>query len=337
MGILFSTCSTRGIDVSQFNGSIDWSKVNCNFAAIREGYGRTIDSKFKYNWQYAKGKVNRIPYWYLDYYSNHNAGTAVSGMSDADWGKEQAENCWNSLKSDPEGIVFLDIENGNGSYAPALSAVANRAQTIAKAFLQRMDELNGKTNGIYCSLGLLDWFGEWFKDRPLWVAWYNEAQTKASVIAAVRAKGWTGIIPLWQYASDGDVNDDGVADGISMGMQYSFLDLNWFIGTADDYYYLFGTEMPVIEEPEDDEPDIPIEEEPETGEYVNYVVGVPCLNLRSKPYVSESTLIGKLFNGMPLKVSKTMVIDDKTWLRFAVQGWWACQQEGDNIYAVEAS
>jgi len=63
MGILFSSFPIRGIDVSQFNGTIDWSKVSCNFAAIREGYGRTIDSKFLTNWQNAKGKVNLIPHW----------------------------------------------------------------------------------------------------------------------------------------------------------------------------------------------------------------------------------------------------------------------------------
>ena len=252
MGILFSTFSIRGIDVSQFNGTIDWSKVNCNFAAIREGYGRTIDSQFLTNWQNAKGRVNRIPYWYMDYYSNHNSGSAVYGMSDADWGAEQADNCWNSLKSDPEGIVFLDIENGNGSYAPALSTVATRAQTIAKAFLQRMDALNGKTNGIYCSLGLLTWFASWFKDRPLWVAWYNDAQTSSTVLAAVSKAGWTGKCYMWQYASDGDIDDNGTGDGISMGMQYNSLDLNGWLGTSQEYATFFTATTPVpVEEPEE--------------------------------------------------------------------------------------
>lgn len=240
MSIQFSSFAIRGIDVSQFNGTIDWNKVSCNFSAIRVGYGRTVDSKFTFNWQNSKNKVNRIPYWYMDYYSNHNSGSAVYGMADADWGREQAENCWNSLKSDPEGIVFLDIENGNSSYAPRLSTVATRAQTIAKAFLQRMDELNGKVNGIYCSLGLLTWFASWFRNRPLWVAWYNDNQTPTTVLSAVSNTGWTGKCYIWQYTSNGDINGDGTGDGISMGMQYNALDLNAWLASSQDYSAMFS-------------------------------------------------------------------------------------------------
>lgn len=242
MGIQFSSFAIRGIDVSQFNGTIDWSKVSAHFSAVRVGYGRTIDTKFVTNWQNSKGRVKRIPYWYMDYYSNHISSSSVYGTSDADWGKAQANTCWNALKNDPEGIVFLDIENTNVTAAPAITTVATRAQTIAKAFLQEMDTLNGKTNGIYCSLGMVNWFASWFRDRPLWVAWYNEAQTAATVLAAVANKGWTGKCLIWQYASDGDVNDDGSADGISMGMQYSFLDLNGWLGSTQDYANLFNAE-----------------------------------------------------------------------------------------------
>lgn len=240
MGVQYSSFPIRGIDVSLFNGVIDWSKVSGNFAAIRVGYGRSLDSRFSANWQNAKTRVNRIPYWYMDYYSNHNTGNANFGVSDADWGRIQAETCWNAIKADPEGSVFLDIENGNPSYAPPISTVAARAQAIARAFLERMDVLNGKFNGIYCSLSMLNWFAAWFKDRPLWVAWYNEAQTVQSVLNAVMSAGWSGKCLIWQYASDGDVNDDGVADGISMGMQYKFLDLNAWTASAQEYAAFIG-------------------------------------------------------------------------------------------------
>lgn len=333
MGINFSNFSIRGIDVSQFNGTIDWSKVIAHFSAVRVGYGRTIDNKFKVNWAGAKGKVKRIPYWYLDFYSNHMASSTVYGTSDVDWGKAQAVTCWNALKNDPEGIVFLDIENTNVKGVPEIMAVTGRAQTIAMAFLQEMDRLNGKTNGIYCSLGLLSWFADWFRDRPLWVAWYNEAQTAASVLAAVRAKGWHGPVVIWQYASHGDVNADGVADGISMGMQYGFLDLNALLGGEESCLIIWGVviavetpEEPVITEPV-------VEEEPDTGEYPEYIVRVPCLMLRSKPFVSASTLIGRLYLNLPLKISKTVEVDGRIWGRVATQGWWCCLEEGGNVYA----
>ena len=243
MGLKYSSFAIRGIDVSQFNGTIDWTKVNANFSGIRVGYGRIIDTKFQENWQKSKGKVKRIPYWYMDYYSNHTSGAAVNGMADADWGKEQAETCWNALKNDPEGSVFLDIESGNPSYSPAISTVAVRAQAIAKAFLERMDSLNSKQNGIYCSLGLLNWFSAWFKNRPLWVAWYNESQTQQSVLSAVSTTGWVGKCLIWQYASDGDMDDNGTGDGAAMGMQYATLDLNGWLGTSAQYTELFGKEV----------------------------------------------------------------------------------------------
>ena len=82
MGITFASFPIRGVDVSQFNGTIDWSKVNCNFAVIRSGFGRTIDRSFKINWANARGRVKRMSYWYLDYYSNYKTGSAINGTSD---------------------------------------------------------------------------------------------------------------------------------------------------------------------------------------------------------------------------------------------------------------
>jgi len=243
MGLKYSSFAIRGIDVSQFNGAIDWTKVSANFSGIRVGYGRIIDTKFQENWLNSRGKVNRIPYWYMDYYSNHTSGATVNGMADADWGKEQAETCWNNLKNDPDGSIFLDIESGNPTYSPAISTVAVRAQAIAKAFLERMDELNCKLNGIYCSMGLLNWFSAWFKDRPLWVAWYNENQTQQTVLSAVSTTGWLGKCLIWQYASDGDMDDNGTGDGAAMGMQYKTLDLNGWLGTSAQYTELFSKEV----------------------------------------------------------------------------------------------
>jgi GH25 family lysozyme M1 (1,4-beta-N-acetylmuramidase) len=240
MGLKYSSFTIRGIDVSQFNGNIDWTKVSANFSAIRVGYGATLDTKFMVNWQAAKGKVNRIPYWYLDYYSNHITGATVNGTADTDWGKAQADNCWNAIKQDPDGAVFLDIESANSSGIPAISTVASRAQAIAQAFLEHMDEQNGKVNGIYCSLGLLTWFAAWFKDRPIWVAWYNESQSIQSVTSAVAKTGWSGKPLIWQYASDGDMDDNGSGDGLSMGMQYADLDLNAWLGTSQEYAAFFG-------------------------------------------------------------------------------------------------
>lgn len=240
-GYEFMSFAIRGNDVSVHNGPIDWSIVQqlCHFSVIREGYGRVIDARFVENWKAAKGKVNRSVYWYMDYYSNHDSASPVNGMDDAAWGKEQAETCWKNIKDDPEGIVWLDIENGPAKY-PRLGAVPERAQTIAKAFLKRIDQLNGKTNGIYCSYGLLTWFYSWFRNRPLWVAWYNDYQTIESVLAAVKATGWTGKVYMWQYTSTGDTDANGTNDGITVFKSgEATMDLNAWTASAFDYAGMF--------------------------------------------------------------------------------------------------
>jgi GH25 family lysozyme M1 (1,4-beta-N-acetylmuramidase) len=308
MGLKYSSFAIRGIDVSQFNGAIDWLKltsISHNFCAVRGGYGRVKDFRFDENWAAAKGKVDRTIYWYLDYYSNHIKGWGADGVSDRDWGRQQADACYAAQKIDPSAIIWLDIENGNPAYAPALSSVSTRAKTIAKGFLERMDELNKKKNGIYCSVGLLSWFDTWFKDRPLWVAWYNESQTPDSVRKAVAATGWIGKVMIWQYASHGCVYGDGVPQGKNLGTQILELDLNWFLGTVNDYALLFG--KPVVVTPEDETPIELPEDDPidVTGEFVAYLINTGKLNVRALP-TTNSKIVGSYLSGWPVNVEKSV-------------------------------
>jgi GH25 family lysozyme M1 (1,4-beta-N-acetylmuramidase) len=293
MGIKFTDFSIRGIDVSTHNGVIDWTKVKCDFAAIRVGYGRVVDSKLKENWKNAKGKVKRIPYWYLDYYSNHMAG-AVNGVSDKAWGKEQAVNCWNAIKDDSEAIVFLDIERTNVDGAPLIEEVLDRVQRIAKAFLQEIDRLTGNENGIYTSPGCFDWYPDWFRDRPLWVAWYPyrtvEGLDESDVIYIVEKQGWKTKPLIWQYASDGDMDDNGTGDGRSMGMQYATLDLNGWLGTAVEFATFFG------DTPDDD---VIVVVQPKYIEYK--VTAWPRVMVRKYPEKS-SLVINKLSRNSKVKI-----------------------------------
>jgi len=234
----FNDLAVRGIDISGYNGAMDWAKVKASshFVIIRAGYGNTTDKTFLANWKNAS--VPKAAYWYMDYYSNwYNKESVAYGLSDTTFGILQANNCWDLLKGDPGGsIVWLDIESGGADYSPNItsSPAAGHAQAIAKAFLTEMDKLNGRENGIYCSVGLLTWFDKWFRDRPLWVAWYTKTQTVDSVLKAVKARGWGGETMMWQYASDGDVDEDGKGDGRQLGSSYDWLDLNVWVG--DDAY-----------------------------------------------------------------------------------------------------
>ena len=222
----------RVIDVSDSNGYIDWQKVKdagITHAYIRVGFGRVIDSRFVENWKNAKGKVIRIPYWYLDYYSNHN-GSEVNGIGDTAWGTEQANNCFDAIKNDNDGgAIGLDIENGGKAYSPPIAKVPDRVNAIAEAFVKRAQYLNKKGCTIYTSLGTFDFFSAFLKSLPLWVAWYNLYQTVASVLKAAKAGGWTGVCYLWQLSSD--------ADGHIYGAEEKDIDVNVIVD-ADVFYAL---------------------------------------------------------------------------------------------------
>lgn len=287
MGIKFTDFKIRGIDVSKFNDLVDWDKVKnsgVHFSAIRAGFGNTTDSKFLYNWTNSKGKVTRFAYWYMDYYSNwYNQQSVVYGISDEAWGKLQAKNCWDLIKIENNKIpTFLDIESGSSSYSPAITTCTSHAQGIAKAFLIELDRLSGIKNGIYCSYGLLSWFPAWFRDRPLWVAWYTDNQTPASILSNVKSKGWTGKCYMWQYASDGDIDDNGTGDGKTMGSGYAWLDLNGWIASDKDYEDFTNGLAP---EPE----------KPETPLFQVKVV-VTSLNIRNAPSLSGTKVGTAIYN-----------------------------------------
>jgi len=323
MGIKYLSFKKRGIDVSEFNGVINWDKVlNTDFAAVRVGYGLTIESQFKANWKAAKGKVKRIPYWYMDYYSNwYNPKSPAYNMSDAMWGKTQAELCWSAIKDDFEGIVFLDIESGGKSYSTPLNdpVTQGHAEIIARSFLEEIDRLTKKTNGIYCSIGWLSWFYSWFRNRPLWVAWYNETVNADDVVYSVKQFKWTGPVLMWQYTSDGDMDDNGSGDGISMGMQYNFLDLN---GVIDEVKFdaLFGE----ITTPDDETVIIP----PVTERMIQVKEVIRTVTLRGKTEVSWTTKIKLLPVGTKLDCLEKVVVGGNTWQRVGIDQYVADIYDG---------
>lgn len=303
MGIKLNSFGIKVFDISQFNGVIDWTKVKAsgvNAVVIRVGYGNTIDSKFVENAENAKKAGIKIQfYWYMDFYNNHINTSSVFGMEDVEWGKKQADNCWNTIKNYGNVMVFIDVESTNGTYAPKIETVPDRAQAIMGGFLSRMDSLNGLTNGIYCSLGLLSWFYTKWRTRPLWMAWYpyrTASVTVSNAIASAKAKGWNNLL-MWQYASDGDIDDNGTEDGRSVGMQYDFLDLNGVINESA-FLALFN-ESPIVVPPIDvpnDETNIP----PTTKTKVIPVkIAQRTLTLRKKAVVSILTQIRQYPAGTP--------------------------------------
>lgn len=239
MPLNFFDFKVRGIDISKYDLKLEVEKLvdKVHFVIVRIGHGTKTDSLFKEFWQALRGRVFRLTYFYLDYYSNHMPEmTEVFGKGDYEWGVIQGNNAWNNIKDDHDTkLVYLDIENGDQSYAPEIDTVWDRVETIMDGFFDTYDTLTNKVNGIYCSLSKLKQFSPRFRNRPLYIAWYNEDQSRESVTAAVRAQGWTGEIHFWQYASNGDTGTDGIGDGLDFGLGRKVMDLDVWMGTEDEW------------------------------------------------------------------------------------------------------
>jgi GH25 family lysozyme M1 (1,4-beta-N-acetylmuramidase) len=306
--LIFNQYPIRGIDVSQYNlkndKPLEFTKAKnagAMYVAIRTSYGVTEDDAFVSNWKGAKGILPRRAYHYMDYYSNHMSGYTVNGMDDGEWGKKQAQYVWGLIKDDNDkSIVWLDIESA-GSFAPKIDTVMSRVIAVAVGFMAEMDRLNGKTNGVYLAAGYLSTFAKALGKRPLWMAWYNEDRTLASIPAYATSKGWTGKVWEWQYASDGDIEDDNIGDGVRMGMGEDDLDLNICFLTAEQFEDSFSLGT-VIEVP----PTIPETPTDIVGKWM--VTTADVLRIRRSPGLS-GTITDTMVMGTPVYVQKVVTTD----------------------------
>lgn len=194
--IPFPTRGQMGIDVSRWQGVIDWDAVKAagiHYAGIRSSTGTSPDPEFARNWRECK-RVG-IPRMAYHYYINGGEPMA------------QLENYLRLLDNDWGELPFvLDIEPRVISNNPTVYETINKvANTDAiRAYLLELRARTGRTCAIYgsaWSLGMcttyptgpiMGWIGEY----PLWIAQYTSAP--APTVPAP----WTRYM-CWQYTSTG--------------------------------------------------------------------------------------------------------------------------------------
>ena len=184
-----------GIDVSQWQGDINWGAVKTDFAILRAGYGRMasqIDPKFERN--YNGAKAAGIPvgaYWY-------------SYAMSADEARVEAKVFIEALKGKQfEYPVYFDVEEQK-----ALALGRDRVSEIIIAFLDEMENA-GYFAGLYMSAShLTNLTTQYVKDRyAIWVAHYGVNKTT-----------YTGQYGMWQYSSTGQM--DGINGNVDMNECY---------------------------------------------------------------------------------------------------------------------
>lgn len=198
----------NGIDISQHDSSIDWSKVKnsgkVDFAIIRAGYGRVTcqkDSCFDKN--YTEAKKQKLPlgvYWY----------SYATSVSDA---KAEAKTC---LECVGESELDLPIYYTIGE-REILKFGRDKVSKIVKTFLTEIEK-TGHKGGIYASKSVMETLiNDDIKSKySVWMAHAGKNGT------TLNKTTYSGLMDLWQYSWKGKV--DGVSEDVHLNRCYLDID-----------------------------------------------------------------------------------------------------------------
>ncbi|MBV1701547.1 MAG: glycoside hydrolase family 25 [Hyphomicrobiales bacterium] len=181
--------SIRGVDVSKFQGDVNWSEVHSagmKFAYLKatEG-GDRVDDNFRRNWEYSKAAGLRRGAYHFVYWCR-------GPMSQIKWFEAHVPKEANSLPP------VLDVELTPTS--PTCKRVLHRAPTQAamREMLQELERHYGKKPIIYTTV---DFYKGILSDNALseYPIWVRSTKYKPNVPYGDRK--WD----FWQFQSDGNI------------------------------------------------------------------------------------------------------------------------------------
>lgn len=188
----------QGIDVSAYQGFIDWAAVRAtgdvSFAYVKATEGESVsDSQFVRNWQVLaqRPEIKRGAYHFFRFNSDP--------IAQANFFLAAAAPQTGDL------LPMIDIETNDG-----LTDVT-RCVNVISAFLGQVERaIGGRKMLIYTSYGF--WNGSMngtdaFSGHPLWIAEYN------SDAAPTLPNGWTNW-SIWQFESNGKIG--GIIGDVDM-------------------------------------------------------------------------------------------------------------------------
>ncbi|MBO5283959.1 MAG: hypothetical protein J6B43_12710 [Lachnospiraceae bacterium] len=201
-GSLITGTGTMGIDVSRWNGNIDWNAVKnsgVSYVIIRCGYRGSsqgsliVDPKFQSNIKGATDAGLKVGVYFFT-----QAVDRVEAV-------EEASMVLDMIKSYRISYpVFLDVEASGGR----ADSISKETRTeVCKAFCQTIQN-GGYTAGIYANK---TWLTEKIDTSQLssykiWLAQYSSTPT------------YTGRYDLWQYKSTGRVS--GISGDVDLNLSY---------------------------------------------------------------------------------------------------------------------
>jgi lysozyme len=188
--------TVKGIDVSSWQGTIDWTKVKASgrvFAIIRVSDGGYLDTTFAKNWKSAKS-AGLIRGAYQYFRPGQDATTQANLFVD------KINAAGGLAAGDLPGVI--DVEASDGKSASKVAAAVG-------TWLARVKERTKRVPIIYT--GSYFWDGSVgsaaYKSYPLWTAHYTSA---ACPLVPNAWGGWK----IWQYSSTDSVSGiSGNVDG----------------------------------------------------------------------------------------------------------------------------
>ena len=189
-----SSKTYTAIDVSEFQGTIDWTKVKkagVDAAIIRYADGTYLDPKFATNMKNAIAAGIHVGCYIFS-----RAKTAAEAESEA----TRLYNAAKAYKYDMP--LYIDLEANN---------LSKCADTVAAAFLKKMAAL-GARGGVYANL---TWWNNYltktaanYSAHPFWIAQYNKTMDHKN----------PSLFGMWQYSSSGKV--DGISSNVDLDHLY---------------------------------------------------------------------------------------------------------------------
>jgi len=288
---------TLGIDVSKYQGSIDWKKVadaGIDFVMVRVGYrelasGKIVaDTNAKYNMQEAQKYGIKVGAYFFS--------TAISkeeAIEEANW----VANYISKYKITYP--VAYDCEGFLKEESRQYHMTKTERTDVALSFLKRIKEC-GYTPMFYASKGDLSGNSQWETSRidgsyKIWVAQYPDApypQTEKSSYAGKHA--------MWQYTNKGSM--EGISQPVDVNVAY------------------FGYDK--TQDAQDKNPEEEVKDDPEA--LMNFkdvnetVTAKDRTNLRNRPSQgSDSKVLYTLANG---ETATRTGISDSGWSRIVFEG-----------------
>ena len=204
-----------GIDVSQFNGDINWKNVKqsgVDFAILRLGYrgygsGKIVfDKKFKENAEKAVANEIAIGAYFVTQATNYSEGV------------EEANQVLTKIRQSNAKITYpivVDIEwagGGEGNKGRADYISVTKRTEAARGFCETIKH-SGYTPMIYANKYWLTSFLDMSRlsEYDVWIAHYvSGAPTKTS--------DYKGKYMIWQYTSGGSV--PGIGGNVDLDISY---------------------------------------------------------------------------------------------------------------------